>query len=84
VILWMNGGPGASSVIGMLQENGPLLVGAGGKLVENPYAWTQLGHLLVMESPVGVGYSYCSSMVEDPKSGLCKNSDKLTASASRA
>merc|ERR1719399_2662585 len=50
----------------------------------NPYSWTKIANLLVIEAPVGVGYSYCSSMIDAPGKGLCKNTDKLTASASRA
>ena len=80
-MLWLNGGPGASSVAGMLSENGPLLINATGGLMVNPYSWTRIANLLVFEAPVGVGYSYCSSQANK---GLCKNTDKLTASASRA
>jgi serine carboxypeptidase-like clade 1 len=81
VVLWLNGGPGASSVAGMLSENGPLLMNATGGLMRNPYSWTKVAHLLVLEAPVGVGYSYCSSQLDG---GICKNNDKRTASASRA
>ena len=40
-VLWLNGGPGSSSVIGMLQEAGPLLIGKDGGLHENPWAWSK-------------------------------------------
>ena len=81
VILWLNGGPGSSSVLGFLQENGPLLINATGGLMENPWAWTKLANLFVLESPVGVGFSYCANQVLGQ---VCQNTDKFTASAARA
>ena len=53
VVLWLNGGPGSSSILGMLQEMGPLLINATGGLMANPYAWTKQANLLVLESPAG-------------------------------
>lgn len=81
VVLWLNGGPGSSSVLGFLQENGPLLINATGGLMENPWAWTKVANLFVLESPVGVGYSYCANQI---KRDVCKNTDKYTASTARA
>ncbi len=81
VILWLNGGPGSSSVLGMLQEHGPLLIDKDGGLMDNPYAWTTVGHLLVLESPAGVGYSYCAEM---ERGGSCANTDISTAAAAAA
>jgi len=81
VVLWLNGGPGSSSIIGMLQEQGPLLMNATGGLMDNPYAWTKLANLLVLESPAGVGYSYCAASLSG---GSCSNTDKSTAAAARA
>jgi serine carboxypeptidase-like clade 1 len=82
VVLWLNGGPGSSSILGLLQENGPLLMNAQGGLMENPYAWTNVVNLLVLESPVGVGFSYCEAQTKPGT--VCQNTDKFTASTSRA
>jgi serine carboxypeptidase-like clade 1 len=81
VVLWLNGGPGSSSIIGLLQENGPLLMNATGGFMENPWAWTKLANLLILEAPVGVGYSYCEAQT---RGKVCQNTDRFTASASRA
>ncbi|KAL3673507.1 hypothetical protein V7S43_001216 [Phytophthora oleae] len=62
VLLWLNGGPGASSLSGCFSENGPLLVNEDGKTLRvNRWAWNQKANLLCIESPVGVGFSYNSS-----------------------
>jgi len=81
VVMWLNGGPGSSSVLGFLTELGPLLVNATGGLMYNPYSWTKLANVFALEAPIGVGYSYCANQ---QKGQVCKNTDKFTASASRA
>jgi len=61
VTLWMNGGPGCSSLDGAFYEHGQLLVSEQGgsvKLVENPWAWTKASNMLYLEAPAGVGFSY--------------------------
>lgn len=57
VVLWLNGGPGSSSLLGFLQEEGPLLMNATGGLMVNPWSWTKLVNLVAIEAPMGVGYS---------------------------
>eukprot|EP00501_MAST-03F_sp_TOSAG23-6_P000911 GSMAST32.ASY1.ANO1.947.1 assembled CDS len=80
-VLWLNGGPGSTSMLGMLQENGPLLINATGGLMDNPYAWTKYANMLYLESPSGVGFSYCHlSSVPDSD---CKNTDVTTARDAR-
>ncbi|KAK8950380.1 Serine carboxypeptidase-like 29 [Platanthera guangdongensis] len=63
IFLWINGGPGCSSVgIGAFQEHGPLLVSPGGKSVRNSHhAWIQFGNVLYVDSPVGTGFSYSNT-----------------------
>ena len=59
VLLWLNGGPGESSLWGMFLENGPFRVASDGKtLTSDPNSWNALANVLYLESPVGVGYSY--------------------------
>ncbi|XP_063003560.1 lysosomal protective protein [Elgaria multicarinata webbii] len=62
LVLWLNGGPGCSSIAGLLTEHGPFRIQPDGASLEfNEYAWNKLGHILYLESPVGVGYSYSES-----------------------
>lgn len=58
IVLWFNGGPGCSSLSGLLTENGPFLWQAGTLApVPNSYSWTNLTNVLWVEQPVGVGYT---------------------------
>ena len=71
VLIWYNGGPGASSLFGLLQEWGPL------RLLEtsydetanktgiptpqfNPYRWTKTHTVVAIDSPPPMGLSFCS------------------------
>jgi serine carboxypeptidase-like clade 1 len=72
-------------------ELGPLILQEGGTgLIRNPYSWTTLAHLLVLESPAGVGFSYCHNMTrnvvghEQQDEGGCINTDTSTARDARA
>ncbi|KAH9045770.1 alpha/beta-hydrolase [Lactarius pseudohatsudake] len=58
LIFWTNGGPGCSSLQGLLKENGPFLWGSGqAHPTRNEYSWTNLSSVLYVEQPVGTGYS---------------------------
>ena len=78
VMLWYNGGPGASSLFGMLQEFGPLLLTAESyddahsktgvpTPQANPYAWTRFATVCAIDSPPPMGLSYCTA--EGPSAG---------------
>ncbi|CAL5032381.1 unnamed protein product [Urochloa decumbens] len=58
IVLWLNGGPGCSSVgVGAFSENGPFRP-SGNVLVRNEYSWNKEANMLYLESPAGVGFSY--------------------------
>ncbi|KAK4960611.1 hypothetical protein LTR10_003507 [Elasticomyces elasticus] len=58
ITIWLNGGPGCSSLSGLLTENGPFTWEAGTlSPVQNPYTWVNLTNMIWIEQPVGVGFS---------------------------
>ncbi|KAM0881645.1 hypothetical protein ACQ4PT_032807 [Festuca glaucescens] len=63
LILWLNGGPGCSSLgYGAMTELGPFRVNPDGKtLSRNKQAWNNLANVIFLESPAGVGFSYASN-----------------------
>ena len=60
VVLWTNGGPGCSSLDGLVYEHGPFRINAtdNTKLVRFDHTWAKLANMLYLEAPVGVGFSY--------------------------
>ncbi|EPS45522.1 hypothetical protein H072_450 [Dactylellina haptotyla CBS 200.50] len=58
LVIWLNGGPGCSSLEGLMQENGPFTWKAGTYLpVKNKYTWANLSNIVWVEQPVGTGFS---------------------------
>ena len=65
LILWTNGGPGCSSMLGFMQEHGPLKWEDGAKgMIKNDYSWNREANVLYVEQPAGVGYSTCGNSDE--------------------
>jgi serine carboxypeptidase-like clade 1 len=91
LIYWSNGGPGASSLFGLLTELGPLLLNNLSLNTEdykktsiptpiyNPYSWTRLGSLLIIDQPAPVGFSYCNNDTESHSCGGLAWTDELSS-----
>nr|POF03779.1 carboxypeptidase s1 like b [Quercus suber] len=57
--IWLNGGPGGSSLMGALSENGPCFVNDDSNSTYlNPWSWNNEVNLLYIDQPVQVGFSY--------------------------
>jgi len=64
LIIWFNGGPGCSSMLGFAQEHGPYQMMSGTDYWQiNPYSWNLEANMLYIEAPAGVGYSYCTDAI---------------------
>ena len=82
LVLWLNGGPGSSSLFGMFTEVGQLVFSRDSlatnkteapRLFRNPEAWTTVANMLFLESPVGVGWSYCAASLNEGKPCVCND-----------
>ncbi|KAF1915587.1 Alpha/Beta hydrolase protein [Ampelomyces quisqualis] len=57
--IWMNGGPGSSSMVGLLRENGPCYINADSNSTYiSDWAWNNEVNMLFLDQPVQVGMSY--------------------------
>jgi cathepsin A (carboxypeptidase C) len=63
LILWLTGGPGCSSELAALKENGPIAMNKG-VMTENMSSWNTNAHLLYIDQPVGTGFSKAKSVTD--------------------
>ncbi|XP_041985550.1 uncharacterized protein LOC121737884 [Aricia agestis] len=75
LILWLQGGPGASSLYGLFNEIGPFRVNGSGQLEEMPHSWGTNHSLLFIDNPVGAGFSFT-----DHDSGYATNQTQIGSS----
>lgn len=58
LVVWLNGGPGCSSLSGVLTEEGPIKLNNLTRKAEfNKYSWTNLTNMLWVDQPAGTGFS---------------------------
>lgn len=59
VIMWLTGGPGCSSQLALMTENGPCYPTPDGlDTIRNEYSWTSNANMMWVDQPADVGYSY--------------------------
>ena len=63
--MWLQGGPGSSSLFGLFEIHGPISAvfagggGGGGNRttgVLNPHSWSRRANMLYVDNPVGAGF----------------------------
>lgn len=67
--MWLNGGPGCSSMIGLFQENGPChFEGGSTEPSNNTLSFNNVANMLYVDQPIGTGFSYGSDPVDSTAS----------------
>ncbi|XP_077546369.1 venom serine carboxypeptidase-like [Haemaphysalis longicornis] len=75
LILWLQGGPGKSSLCGQFLEGGPLGIAADGRLYRRKLTLQEKANIVYLEQPVGSGYSF----TRDPR-GFARTLDDIADS----
>lgn len=76
LVVWLQGGPGCSSMYGNFLELGPWRVNFHGErrdsfsLEPNPGAWNRKFGILFLDNPIGAGFSIASTPEEIPRDEL--------------
>lgn len=66
IVLWLNGGPGSSSLIGLFYENGPYRFDNNLVITSAEYSWNRNVNMLYIDQPVDVGFSVANNTTDIP------------------
>ncbi|CAA7027836.1 unnamed protein product [Microthlaspi erraticum] len=64
LFIWLSGGPGCSSLVALLFQNGPLALkfevynGSLPSLASTSYSWTKMANIIFLDQPIGTGFTY--------------------------
>ena len=61
LLMWLNGGPGSSSMMGLFLENGPYWIADDGSLHTRNASWNNKFDVLYVDQPAGTGFSVAQS-----------------------
>jgi len=67
LLIWLQGGPGCSSMTGNFYELGPWRVNHSIQLEPNEGAWNRAFGLLFLDNPIGTGFSIAANSDEIPR-----------------
>jgi serine carboxypeptidase-like clade 4 len=72
LVLWLNGGPGSSSLLGMWFENGPYFLNRDFSTYANPFSWNRNANIIYVDQPAGTGFSNTSDV-----QGIAASQDEI-------
>ncbi|KAG7469698.1 hypothetical protein MATL_G00131650 [Megalops atlanticus] len=72
VLLWLQGGPGGTSMFGLFVEHGPYVVFKNLTVGFRSYPWTSRYSVLYIDNPVGTGFSFT-----DDDRGFARDQDDV-------
>nr|XP_023024517.1 venom serine carboxypeptidase-like [Leptinotarsa decemlineata] len=70
VILWLQGGPGGSSMFGLFSENGPFFFTSKNVIDIREHRWSRRHSVLYIDNPAGTGFSFTNG-------GYARNQTKV-------
>jgi len=77
LVMWLNGGPGCSSLLGLLTENGPCTVEKDGKTTKlNKNSWNLKANVIYVDQPSATGFSTGLPLTHD-ETGVASNMYKF-------
>lgn len=81
LVIWINGGPGCSSLIGWGTENGPYLIADGETTFKaSANSWNNEANILYVDQPAGIGFSSCNNTANSTgPDDFCDFNDNNTA-----
>ena len=77
IILWLNGGPGVSSLYGALTQWGPKILTESKDFKDNPAFLNEHYTLLFIDQPTGAGFSFATHQIADPNNSEVAAADVL-------
>ncbi|KAM5271790.1 putative serine carboxypeptidase CPVL [Ctenodactylus gundi] len=72
VVLWLQGGPGGSSMFGLFVEHGPYVITSNMTVRSRDFPWSTTLSMLYIDNPVGTGFSFT-----DDTRGYAVNEDDV-------
>ena len=61
LVIWLNGGPGTTSMVGFFNEHGPYYMKGDQVVSRRNVTWVKSHSIIYIDSPVGAGFSFTDS-----------------------
>ncbi|PSN56679.1 putative serine carboxypeptidase CPVL [Blattella germanica] len=74
LLLWLQGGPGQSAMVAIMEEFGPFVLNGDISAVRySPNSWTQDYNILFFDNPIGTGFSFSNASADSSYSATVED-----------